>query len=586
MKISNPSISKSARHRHVHPRENACLVQLDFRRGENTGYSFAMGLRRTLLGEMPYVSFTDASDETRIARNTSMFNDEMVRKRIAMMPLPLAPGKVRRVGVGKYELVDGASAFEIDSRYDSEGADDGVYDVMSGELRLAPGASELGGSGAVGEDTVTGDQSILLRLKRDEEFRATAQVAVGSGLQHACFSPVGTTSYDLSGGSGDNERIHMLVEANNAGPPAATQHVYDAIYWAAVFLRDFRRKLSSAKYELLTNMKPTGVSITVPDETETRAIVVTAELRRLFMSGKAKSLSFAGHKVPHPLEANVVFHIQPMGRRIQEAKLTAWARAKMQEAVDAAIKQYESLRDKWPGTRPTIVDSVHSPGSEGARDDDAPAVAQEVPTSAKVKRAFVGLNDEERGRLRSTNVAEFSVTLQQNKDALRQIFELIPDRESVFEGFACIGSDTSLLLSMFKNVTSVELDPTNFDVLRHNMRIVLKSGDDRDRLSLLNEDVLEAVSKTESNAVYFDPPWGGVNYDRRRPTIAIGGVPLGELVARVPPETKHVVLKLPRNYDLDKIAPATGPFDLRVAKTEQAMVFVLLERKPTSSTPE
>ena len=161
--------------------------------------------------------------------------------------------------------------------------------------------------------------------------------------------------------------------------------------------------------------------------------------------------------------------------------------------------------------------------------------------------AFVGATDEQRARLRYTDVGKFSVTRRGEKEALRAVLSGIEGigTKHILDGTACIGSDTSLFADLAARVTAVELDSENHRALVHNMGVL---GLDKGKVTVIKGNVA-TVMKTVADAdvVYFDPPWGGPGYARKERVgpFAIGDIDVRDLVEKVPARVRHVVLTLP-----------------------------------------
>ena len=358
-----------------HEKENSCVVRVSVgdAAAEDHLYAYANALRRTLIGETPYVSFapdpttrrgTAGGGETKFKKNTSNFNDEFLRTRLALIPLNLPKGVVRAAARGGYQWVGGRRPeFVLGAGHGEK--ETAVREVDGGDVVVQEGFSALGltrdttGGGGVGHDRVSGGYPLLVKLLPGQEVHATMSAEVGMGRQNACFSPIGTVAYRI-GGAG--RTIHLVVEANNDREPTAEQHVYDAVYWARKHLERFRQKIrdpAAIRVETLPAMSPPGVAISVPDETETRASVVTTELRHLFMDGGEKTVAFAAHRVPHPLESVVEFRLQPARAAAAAAEpegqdLLDWGLRQLDAATTQAMGRYAAVLRRLGGV-PTIA---------------------------------------------------------------------------------------------------------------------------------------------------------------------------------------------------------------------------------------
>ena len=228
------------------------------------------------------------------------------------------------------------------------------------------------------------------------------------------------------------------------------------------------------------------------------------------------------------------------------------------------------LRRHHPNGTSTLVDLPPPPPPPRARGRPRQR-ARPAGVDGLTRDAFVGATDEQRARLRYTDVGKFSVTRRGEKEALRAVLSGIEGigTKHILDGTACIGSDTSLFADLAARVTAVELDSENHRALVHNMGVL---GLDKGKVTVIKGNVA-TVMKTVADAdvVYFDPPWGGPGYARKERVgpFAIGDIDVRDLVEKVPARVRHVVLKLPHNYDMATLRdPAV--YEARLTGAEHA----------------
>lgn len=402
-------------------KENACAILFKAREPSDRAYAYGAAIRRTLLEETPYAALSPTGPNMAFETNTTMFDNEFLRLRLALVPLSVRPGEIVRISAHpeRFRWARGRPAYRLHSK---GSADRGFTNVRADALEPVPSrvppptapAAGLAAAGAAGAglaaaaaeaaaaveaaaratratpsdtedvvegaaavavkcDPVTGAFPLVAKLLTGQELKVSAFVEAGIGRTHAAFSPVGTVSYVPTDRSPPFQ-IRMVVEMNAAATPSATQYVYDALYWARQRLRDLLHKRVAA-YRVARSASDSNsptqkciVSLTFDDETSTRAMVVTNELRELFMNNQPAQMAFCAHRVPHPLEGQVEFQMQPTGNLLRQGAeapsdkdLKQWAVARLHDGIQRAIRQYETFMGQWnpeSNMEPTVKDTV------------------------------------------------------------------------------------------------------------------------------------------------------------------------------------------------------------------------------------
>lgn len=116
------------------------------------------------------------------------------------------------------------------------------------------------------------------------------------------------------------------------------------------------------------------------------------------------------------------------------------------------------------------------------------------------------------------------------------------------------GSDTIALGLNFTHVNSIEIDPTNFIALQHNVKKVYNLNN----VDLYNGNSIEILKKLNQDVIYVDPPWGGSDYkNSEHIELYMDGKSMGEIFNEFRSNTKLFVFKLPKNYNFTKFIQMT-----------------------------
>lgn len=162
---------------------------------------------------------------------------------------------------------------------------------------------------------------------------------------------------------------------------------------------------------------------------------------------------------------------------------------------------------------------------------------------------------EIRSRLLLDNEALYSVTDQYTANKIsKYIKRNIPDISTVMDGTACIGGNTLSFTKFFNSVIAVEIDPTRYAYLCHNMRMFESTN-----VVIYNASVLDVCQYTTQDMIFIDPPWGGPNYkSRHRINLYLSGVELSIVCRAIAPYTKYIAIKVPTNFDIDTFNARTN----------------------------
>ena len=92
--------------------------------------------------------------------------------------------------------------------------------------------------------------------------------------------------------------------------------------------------------------------------------------------------------------------------------------------------------------------------------------------------------------------------------------------KTLTEASACIGGNSWSFADKVKNINLVEIDKNNFKALKHNMGVVFNKDLENNTLeykpgknmSFFNDNYIKIKDKIAGDIIFYDPPWGGVDY--------------------------------------------------------------------------
>jgi len=150
---------------------------------------------------------------------------------------------------------------------------------------------------------------------------------------------------------------------------------------------------------------------------------------------------------------------------------------------------------------------------------------------------------------------------------------------SIVDATACIGGDTLTFCSMFGYVFPIEENVERFDDLCTNLKLY-----DCKSAYPMHGNSMEIIPKIQRkiDVIYIDPPWGGSSY-RNHETLELTfdnkelHVVIHELFD-LKKDTKIIALKLPINYDFDKLTEKIGKkYNVKIYRDIARICIVIVE---------
>ena len=172
-----------------------------------------------------------------------------------------------------------------------------------------------------------------------------------------------------------------------------------------------------------------------------------------------------------------------------------------------------------------------------------------------------------------------------NKHDMRaRQLEKIDNMITIFDGTSGVGGDLIAFAKDFDYVVGCELDNIRYKMLVNNVKIF----DLEDKTTLINDDCLKIIYDLNFiNIVYLDPPWGGKSYKQEKNlTLNIGETSIDSIINNlvnpnisksfINNKLKLIVLKLPKNYDIEHLYYSTKHhcLTLLMYKLEKMLIMV------------
>lgn len=158
-----------------------------------------------------------------------------------------------------------------------------------------------------------------------------------------------------------------------------------------------------------------------------------------------------------------------------------------------------------------------------------------------------------------------------------------PQNITIFDAMAGVGGDSIEFAAKYDRVISCEKDANRFSMLKNNISVYGFSNVD-----LHNSNCIDLLSEnkllSEVDVVYMDPPWGGKSYKNSDSLLLkIDDTPIEDLINSIISKKykelmkmKLIVLKLPKNYDIEHLYYKTANSNTTLLMYELPKMLVLV----------
>lgn len=145
--------------------------------------------------------------------------------------------------------------------------------------------------------------------------------------------------------------------------------------------------------------------------------------------------------------------------------------------------------------------------------------------------------------------------------------------ERVLDGFCGVGGSAIGLARAGKRVVTVDIDAGRLEMARHNAQLYGVA----DCIEFVRGDFFDVLAGGGWDAVYLDPPWGGLKY-HARPRFPLSGFQpdATRLLTEVFHHTEQVAFAAPMSLDLAELARLRPEFRVSVCYHDDEPIFLTL----------
>jgi len=173
--------------------------------------------------------------------------------------------------------------------------------------------------------------------------------------------------------------------------------------------------------------------------------------------------------------------------------------------------------------------------------------------------------------LKIDEVGEYSITLPDDAEQITSIIynegsinNLNMDSISILDCMAGVGGNTISFCKYFNKVIAVEYDKVRYDFLINNIKVFKIKN-----CSAYHNNCLNLIKKTYSKIIFFDPPWGGIDYlSKKEVNLVISGFSMWKIINYILNIHKDMLIfiKAPYNYDVIKLKQHLSHLNIGIKK--------------------
>jgi hypothetical protein len=149
---------------------------------------------------------------------------------------------------------------------------------------------------------------------------------------------------------------------------------------------------------------------------------------------------------------------------------------------------------------------------------------------------------------------------------------------TIVDATACVGGDTITFCHNFGKVIPIEIDKSRYECLLHNLKLYNIDNAYTEGCNGSCFDIIPDI-KIDINCIFFDPPWGGIDYKLHdKLDLKLGDLELDQVIKLFLEKTNLVVAKLPKNYNYDNLLPKLKEYNVTLNHEIKKIDILLVEK--------
>lgn len=117
---------------------------------------------------------------------------------------------------------------------------------------------------------------------------------------------------------------------------------------------------------------------------------------------------------------------------------------------------------------------------------------------------------------------------------------------TIVDATAGVGGNVLSFSKCFKTVVAYEISEERANFLKNNLEVY-----DITNVEVIADDCTKRILDSPCDVLFIDPPWGGVNYKKKKKLrLSVGEMAIEEICKQCIGKCRMIGLKLPKNYDI------------------------------------
>lgn len=165
-------------------------------------------------------------------------------------------------------------------------------------------------------------------------------------------------------------------------------------------------------------------------------------------------------------------------------------------------------------------------------------------------------------KLMISNIGGYSIFLPKYANSMAKVLRsYFPDNEKVTitDATSNMGGAVLGFCRYFDKVNAVEIVDLHCNILRNNMKLYKVD----DQVNIICDDYIDVYKNTKQDIIFFDPPWGGVDYKKNLlMNLNLGDFNMDKIIMDIKENKQKslkkdqpliIALRVPYNYDFKRM---------------------------------
>ena len=145
---------------------------------------------------------------------------------------------------------------------------------------------------------------------------------------------------------------------------------------------------------------------------------------------------------------------------------------------------------------------------------------------------------------------------------------------TITDACACIGGDTINFIKHFKSVNAIELSEIRYKFLCQNLDLFNENN-----YKTYNNDCLEIIPKINQDIIYYDLPWDGRDYKKKKTIkLNLNNLDSSTICNQSINHCKMICFKIPNNFNIDDFRRNTDFKFLKVHNLKKFKIIVMYNK--------